>query len=158
MDLSFLSPSLLWAMLGIIFLVIEFILPGFVFFFFGLGAFLAAVLCLLMPQLSLDLQLLVFIAGSLFSLIALRRWVKNVFSGFFDSSHSMPLNKQSYVGETAVVVKTIEPDVNGKVEFHGSLWPATADEKLEQGETVRIVEQNNITFTVEKVQPNNQET
>lgn len=151
MDFAFVTPPFIWALLGIAFLIIEFFFPGFVFFFFGLGAFLSSVFCLLLPQLSMSLQLIVFITGSLFFLLCLRKWVKNVFTGFFDSNESMPLNKDSYIGDTGVVAKPIQPGITGKIEFHGSLWPAVANEKLEKGEPVRIIEQDNITFTVEKL-------
>jgi membrane protein implicated in regulation of membrane protease activity len=37
------------------------------------------------------------------------------------------------------VVKGISPNANGRIQFRGTLWDASADEEIDQGETVEIV-------------------
>jgi len=41
--MDFLSPALIWFITGIIFLLLEFVVPGIILFFFGCGAILAAI-------------------------------------------------------------------------------------------------------------------
>jgi membrane protein implicated in regulation of membrane protease activity len=43
----FSRPELFWFILGLVFFLAELIIPGFFIFFFGLGAWMAAVACLI---------------------------------------------------------------------------------------------------------------
>ena len=151
---DFLTPELIWCILGIIMLMIEFAAPGFVIFFFGLGAFLVALLCFFFSSLSINAQLIIFLISSILFLIVLRRWFKAIFRGFFGSKNKMPLNKKYNVGETATVVEKITPFEKGKIEFHGSRWSAEANKEIAKGEPVVIIEQNNLTFKVKPVVKN----
>lgn len=76
---SLLSPVLIWFLLGIGFFVAELILPGFIMFFFGIGAWCVAAV-LAMAGLSLNTQLSVFLVSSLISLFLLRSWLRSIFS------------------------------------------------------------------------------
>ena len=146
--IKMLTPEMVWCVLGVIMLLTEFAMPGFVIFFFGLGALFVAQLCFLINDLSLNTQLIIFIITSLVLLIGLRRWFKAIFKGFFTSKNDMPLNRDSYIGETAVVAEKITPSKTGKIEFHGTLWTAESDEEISKDTTVVIIKQNNLTFKV----------
>ncbi|MFP4141758.1 MAG: NfeD family protein [Thermoplasmata archaeon] len=58
----------------------------------------------------------------------------------------------SLEGQTGRVVKEIEPNtISGKIEVRGSkVWSATADEKIEEGEKVKIVEAEGVKLVVER--------
>ena len=43
---EFLKPELIWFLVGIVLLVMEFVSPGLIIAFFGLGACVVAVVCL----------------------------------------------------------------------------------------------------------------
>ncbi|MBS3816405.1 MAG: NfeD family protein [Candidatus Thermoplasmatota archaeon] len=60
----------------------------------------------------------------------------------------------SLEGETAQVVKEIEPNnISGKVKVSGSkIWSATADEKIEVGEKVKIVKAEGVKLVVERLE------
>ncbi|MEF8874442.1 MAG: NfeD family protein [Candidatus Thermoplasmatota archaeon] len=60
----------------------------------------------------------------------------------------------SLEGETAQVVKEIEPDtISGKVKVNGSkIWSATADERIDEGEKVKIVKAEGVTLVVERLE------
>ncbi len=60
----------------------------------------------------------------------------------------------SLEGETAQVVKEIEPNtISGKVKVKGSrIWSATADEKIEEGEKVKIIEAKGVKLKVERLE------
>ena len=73
-------PALFWFLFGIVCLLLEMLLPGFFMFFFGLGAWCAALVAL-MPAVSFSVQILVFLAASLALLAFLRVRFKQMFQG-----------------------------------------------------------------------------
>jgi membrane protein implicated in regulation of membrane protease activity len=60
MSLLSLSPVLLWFLAGLVFFALELLLPGLIVFFFGIGAWCAALAVYCLPM-SLSGQLLVHI-------------------------------------------------------------------------------------------------
>ena len=70
MSLSAVSPVLAWFLLGILLFALELALPGMIVFFFGVGAWCAALAVFLLPM-SLASQLLVFLITSLVALVLL---------------------------------------------------------------------------------------
>ncbi|MCK4689902.1 MAG: NfeD family protein, partial [Candidatus Marinimicrobia bacterium] len=75
---EFLKPELIWFLLGLVMLLMEFVLPGLIIFFFGVGACIVALICLILP-ISLNLQLVIFIISSVILLLTLRKWLKGIF-------------------------------------------------------------------------------
>jgi len=139
------SPVLLWFLSGVAFFLVELALPGFILFFFGLGAWCtAAVLSLFSCPLST--QLIIFLLTSLVTLILLRSWLRDAFLG------SSRLQEDSVnvepVAATAVVVEDILPPAHGRVKYGGSFWQAEAGEPITVGTTVRVVEQKNLLVKV----------
>ena len=145
------NPIFLWCLIGIVMMIIEFLVPGFVIFFFGLGAFIVALLSFLIPSLSLNSQLIIFIITSIAALLFLRKWFKSIFTGLLNRKETMPKNIDSYIGETATVVENIAPQASGKIEFHGTKWNAISGVPIKSGERIVIVKQNNLTFEVKKI-------
>ena len=125
----------------------EFAMPGFVILFFGVGALLVAFL-LLFFNLTLNLQIILFLVLSFLSLVLLRKWLKAIFKGILTKKDAMPKNSESFVGERAVADCDISSGVLGKVEFHGTLWNAISDVPISKGTLVVIKKQNNLTFEV----------
>jgi len=144
---DWLSPALIWFSLGLILIIIEFIIPGLITIFFGIGAWVVAILCLMM-NLSLNTQLFIFIITSILLLVFLRRWFQSI---FYSRSAANPVNMEEleeYLGKKAVVVAEITEANQGKVEFRGSTWKAEAYETIPKGTTVEIIDKNNITLVV----------
>ncbi len=56
--------------------------------------------------------------------------------------------QSEYIGHKAVVVADIDAGGEGKVEFQGANWRATADEQIAVGKRVVIVGHKNITLKV----------
>lgn len=142
------TAPIIWLTLGIIMLVFETFMPGFVILFFGLGALVVSLVCALYNNVSLNMQLLIFIVSSIALLGLLRKTCKNVFTGLFASKNKMPENINSNIGEKALVIEKIIPARNGKIEFHGTTWDAIADETILENTVVTIVKQDNLTFKV----------
>jgi len=146
-----LSPILLWFLAGIVFLALELVLPGLVIFFFGIGAWCAALATYLFPM-PVAGQLLVFLAASLLSLLLFRSVLKRVFLGRTLDTDAMEQGMLSG-GATGEVIADILPPAHGTVKFGGSFWQATADEPLSKGSVVRIVKQSNLSVKVVPVNP-----
>ncbi len=134
---SFLSPSLIWFLVGVGFILAELAAPGFIIIFFCLGAWMASIAALVSD--SLQTQLLVFIIGSLVSLFALRKYAMRTFKGAATdvaAEHTIVEER----GNLAQVTKDILPPAVGEIKYKGSFWRATADVKIKVGESVRIVD------------------
>jgi len=147
---EFLTPEVIWFLIGLVLLLMEFALPGLIIGFFGVGAWIVAIVCWI-ADIGINAQLGIFIASSVLSLLVLRRWIKGVFLGHAGSKQDLTHNLEEFVGQRAVVKEKIMPKVGGKVEFHGCNWEAQADEEITEGTVVEIVGKDNITLKVKAV-------
>src|SRR4030042_3540713 len=138
---EFLKPELIWFLVGLVMLIMEFALPGLIIFFFGVGAWTVAIVCLLSTyvQGSINAQLLIFVVSSVLSLLILRKWVKGVFLGHSGGKQDLREDLKEFVGERAVVIEDITPKAGGKVEFHGTNWESRADSDSAAGAIVEMV-------------------
>ncbi|MFP4483273.1 MAG: NfeD family protein [Spirochaetota bacterium] len=138
---------LVWAILGVVMTVSEFIVPGFVIFFFGAGALLTALLTWLLGGLEGNylLQILIWLASSSLSLALLRRYFAKSFRG---REYEGPRDDE-VIGHRVKVIEPIAPDEPGRVRFHGTSWLARSyDERFDVGETVEILQTEGSGFLV----------
>ena len=141
---EYLNSAVVWFGLGLVFLLLEFVLPGFILFFFGIGAWIVALLTLFI-DVSLNVQILVFLASSLLTVLMFRNWVKNK----FDLNQKSPQQlEDEYIGKYALAETAITPGHHGKVEFKGASWDASSDDYIEVGEQVLITETRSILLIV----------
>jgi len=147
---DFLQPELIWFLVGLVLLIFEFILPGLIIAFFGVGACVVALVCLI-TDIGINTQLIIFIIASVLSLLCLRKWLKGIFLGHTGSKQNLKENLDEFVGQKAVVKKKIVPKAGGKVEFHGTNWLAQADEEIAEGVMVKIISKDNITLKVKSL-------
>jgi len=140
------SKEVIWFIIGLILFLLEFIFPGLVLLFFGVGAWITSIAAYLF-NLSLDTQLLLFIISSLLSLAALRKLLKEKYMNK-SSSDSENDAELDFVGKTAIAVSTFDPGESGKVEFNGSNWMAISDEPIQVGQRVKIIAINSIKLTI----------
>ena len=144
---EFFEPKFVWVIAGIFLLLLEFITPGLVIFFFGAGACLVGILCWF-TDISLNTQLIIFIVTSMLMLVFLRKWLNGIFKGHIGSMQDREKDMDDFTGKKAVVVKEIKKSEKGKVEFNGTSWDAEADEDISEGTPVEITGKNNITLIV----------
>lgn len=147
---DWLRPELVWFLIGLVLLLVEFAAPGLVIFFFGLGAWLVALVCFVV-DIGINVQLILFLVSSFLFLVLLRRKLRTFFEGKRSGFENLDDRLDEYVGRKVSVVKAIVPNVAGKVEFYGTNWEAEADEDIPEGTVVEIVEKNNITFKVKPI-------
>jgi membrane protein implicated in regulation of membrane protease activity len=150
---DFLRPELIWFLIGLVLLILEFIMPGLIIGFFGAGAWAVAIICLFSVYVrgSINVQLIMFITASVMSLLLLRKWLKGIFIGHVKSTQDMTQDLNDFIGERAIVKEKITLNAGGKVELHGTNWEAEADEEIAEGAVVRIVGKDNITLKVKRL-------
>ncbi len=141
------KPEIVWFLIGLVLLILEFSIPGVIILFFGIGAWMTATICLF-TDVSLNMQLAIFIISSILLLLFLRKWLKPIFMGRITSKQSVIEDFEGYVGEKAIVTEQITPNIKGKVEFRGSIWEAESNETIPVGTPVKIIRRNNITLVV----------
>jgi len=139
-----LNSAVLWFGIGLLFFLLEFILPGFILFFFGLGAWVVAILTLF-TDISLNIQLAVFLASSILTVLLFRNWLK---SKLGVDNKAPQILEDEYIGKIAKAETAIEPGMNGKVEFKGASWDASSNDSIDPGEDVIITETRSILLIV----------
>ena len=144
---EWLKPQLIWFIVGLIFLLLEFAIPGLITVFFGIGAWIVAILCLLL-DISLNTQLFIFIFSSVLLLVVLRKWLKTFSAGRDAPSQFEAETLEAFLGKKAIVTKEITRNMKGKVEFRGTYWDAEAYETIPEGASVEILDKDHITLIV----------
>ena len=144
----FLNPIFIWAFIGLVFIGLEFAIPGLVIIFFGAGALITSILTAIIPGLrsGIGWQILLWLGASSLSLAVLRKYLSKVFQGstLIDTGDKLS-------GRTAEVTERITPDSPGRVHFEGTTWKASSyTETMEEGETVTVLKQEGLTLIVSK--------
>lgn len=141
-----LHAAAIWFIIGFILFLLEFAVPGLILLFFGIGAWLVAIL-LLFVDLSLNLQLIIFLITSIITVLLFRKWVKKI---IWTRKHSTELVDvdDEFIGKLGKAETAISPGQNGKVNFKGSAWDARSEEFIEPGESVVIIGNESILLIV----------
>ncbi len=144
----------IWFLVGAAFLLLEMQLPGFILFFFAVGAW-AAALAVAFLDISLSQQIMIFTAASVVSLVLLRAYLKRVFHGRLIGSAKGEEFEDGVLGSIVSVTEPIRPNMPGKVKYRGSYWKAYSDDILQAGDSARIIshaEEGHGAFRVRKVE------
>ncbi len=139
-------PELFWFILGLVLLLLELVVPGFVIFFFGAGAWITALICLFSNP-GINLQVIIFSVTSVAALLIFRKMIHNKF--IYNKDDRSGEVEDEFTGRDAIVLEDIIPGKTGKVEFKGTSWKAESESKLEAGQSVRIINKQNLTLIVE---------
>ncbi|HLN55396.1 MAG TPA: NfeD family protein [Bacteroidales bacterium] len=140
------KPELFWFFIGLGLLLAELIIPGFFIFFFGLGAWITALVCLIWEP-SVNVQIVIFGVTSVLSLVALRRMIQKKF--FYHDSKDSEDVEDEFTGKEAVAANDFGPDHMGKVQFKGTTWMSESSSRIKEGQRVIIVEKDNFKLIVE---------
>jgi len=138
-------PELFWFLLGLVLFLAELVLPGFFIFFFGLGAWVTALVCLIFDP-GTNLQIIIFAVTSVLSLVTLRKIIQKKF--FYSKGNLSEEVEDEFTGKEALAVTDFGPDKNGKVEFKGTTWKAESKSEIKEGQTAVIIEKENFTLFV----------
>lgn len=146
MESIFSKPELFWFFIGLVLFLFELFTPGFFIFFFGLGAWVTALLCLIGDP-GINTQIMVFAIASVLSLVGLRRIIRKKL--FYSKENASEEIEDEFTGKDAVAKTDFGHDKRGKVEFKGTNWNSISTSEIREGQTVVIIEKNNFTLTVE---------
>ncbi len=144
---SFLNNAVIWFGLGLGLFLLEFLLPGFILFFFGVSAWIVAVLTFFF-DVSINTQLIVFLISSIVSVLFFRNWVKHRFGMGKTIAGILP---DEFVGKVAIAETSIAPGKKGRVEFKGTEWDACSEETISPGDNVIITRIESILLYVKPI-------
>jgi membrane protein implicated in regulation of membrane protease activity len=142
----FSRPELLWFLIGLVLFLIELVVPGFIIFFFGFGAWVTALICLVFHP-GTNLQIIIFAITSVLSLLILRKMIMSKF--FYSKSNSYESVEDEFTGKEGTALIDFGNGKKGKVEFKGTTWNAESDSEIKEGQTVIILEKQNFSLFVE---------
>jgi len=149
---EWLKPELIWFLIGLVLMLMEFVIPGFIIFFFGVGAWIVALICLI-AGININTQLIIFLVTSVLLLVFLRKWMKTIFVGYKKYGQPSDDDMAEFTGKKAVVTKRIDPVAGGKIEFHGTSWSAETDGigPIDEGAVVEITGKQGLTLKVQRL-------
>jgi len=126
-----------WIIAGLVLLVIEIFAPGAFFLWFGLAALVVGAIVWVIPALAWQIQIVLFAALSIGSLLWYRQWRKRQ---KLEASDQPLLNQraQQLVGRVLPLVEAIEGG-RGKLKLGDALWTAISTLDLPVGTRVRVV-------------------
>jgi len=141
----------LWLSSGIFLTAIEFLVPGLVMVFVGLGALTVALGMHLGYIDEIVQQFITFFISSIIYLLTFRFLVLR-----FVPSVTRKENideDEEVMGSIVEIVADITSGELGRVEHSGSSWQARAegDQTILKGEQVKIIGRDNITWIVQKI-------
>ncbi len=117
---DFLRPEVIWFLIGLVLLIMESVLPGLIIAFFGVGAWIVALVCLI-TDIGINTQLIIFIVSSVLSLLFLRKWLKEVFIGH--SVSKQDLNEFGKLAKTnnSIIIPSNLSDIAGMIKAAASV-------------------------------------
>ena len=127
-----------WVVLGLCLTIAEMAIPAFFVIWFGIGAVGVGLLLLLLPGLTVAVQLIVWTVLSSALVAVWFRFFRPV------TRTSVGTSSANVVGEVGLLVSDLSPYARGQVRFQkpilgADLWECYAEQPLKAGERVRIV-------------------
>ncbi len=137
-----------WASVALLLVVLEILIPGEFFLWFGVAALLTALVSLLTPAWQYQVG-----AFAVFSLLSIAVAVHRLRRRPARSANPL-LNRrlQALIGAVGEVKKPIPLHGKGAVYVDGSLWLATARESIPAGTPVRVRRVRNLVLEVEPLE------
>lgn len=132
-----------WTIAGIVLIIAEMATLTFYLLWLGVGAFAAAGTAYFTENIFVQI-----LAGCFVALILtifthpLTRNVRHSAIGFYDPYEGI-------VGKTGKVEEAIEPHQMGQVRVGSEVWTAVADEHINAGQDVTVIERNSTILKVE---------
>lgn len=107
----------IWGAIFVITLIIEFQTADLDAIWFSIGALVSLIVILIVPDLALVWQLLIFIATTLILLLTLGRWAKKKFR-----SKNISTNADALVGKEIMILEDCNEFDKGSGTINGVVW------------------------------------
>lgn len=134
-----------WWIIAVVLIILEVPAPGTFFLWMGVSAGIVGVALLLFSELTWELQLTLFAALSIVTILLSRRYLQKN-----KGDHSkLSQRGKRYIGTTVTVVETITNGI-GKVRIEDALWRARGADTV-IGQRVKIVAIEGATFEIESI-------
>ncbi len=140
------KPELLWFLIGLIMFLMELVVPGFVIFFFGIGAWITALVCLFASP-GTNLQIIIFALTSVLTLVGLRRLIRKKL--FYSKENVAEAVEDEFTGKEGISVSDFGAGKKGRVEFKGTFWNAESDYEIKEKQPVIIIKKDSLVLKVE---------
>lgn len=134
----------IWFILFLVLLFIEIITINLVTIWFVFGS-LAAMLTSFLTT-NVTIQIIVFIAVSIVSLIITKPFIKKL-----RKRKIVPTNLDRVIGKIGIVTKEITKNSYGEVKVDGSIWTATSKNKITKDSQVQVLKIDGVKLVVEKI-------
>lgn len=136
-----------WWVLGVLLLILEIISPAVFFLWMGISAGVVGLLLLIVPGMAWELQVVLFAAFSVASVMLWRRYLNK----HPIESDQPKLNRrgEQYIGRTFTLE---EPIVNGqgKIKVDDSIWKISGED-CPQGTKVQVNDVNGVVLKVNAI-------
>lgn len=142
----FAKPELFWFFIGLGLLLAELVIPGFFIIFFGIGAWITALVCLIWEP-SVNLQMIIFAGTSILALLGLRKMIQKRL--FYKTEGDSAGIEDEFTGKEAVAATDFGQDLTGKVHFKGTTWMAESKFPIREGQRIIIIRKDNMKLIVE---------
>ena len=128
-----------WLVFGMLLILLELMVPSFTIFWFGLGALIVGLLMLIAPDISLNWQIMVWIAASTAFVFF---WFKVLKPRMTDRT-TAGISREAVLGETAMVTRLPEGDRRGEIRFAVPMlgsesWPFISVDEVAVGDRVVV--------------------
>ena len=118
----------IWLIASGIFFLGEIFTISFLLFWPGVGAFLAFLTSLIVPE-NLLVQIVVFVASTILMII----FTKPLINKLFKNKDNTSMNNSAVLGKKGIVIKKMDKDNPvGQVKVNGELWSAINQTKIKQ--------------------------
>jgi len=151
--MSFFTPEVIWFLLGLGMILLEFLAPGIILVFFGAGAWIVALTTWINLTGSWTSQLFTFAISSVLLLVLLRQRIRGKLRGHISDDHNPDVNLDEFKGKIVLVTTSVVPgQTTGKVEYKGAAWSAESLEPLAPGDRAVITAISGIVLQVKPYQ------
>ncbi len=135
------SPAL-WIIVGLALVVLEMVVPGLIIIWFGIGAIVAGLVALLVPNLYVQFAVFVVVSGAL--VVLSQRIARRI-----TRPEPEPVGANRLSGAHGRVVADIVPPAAGRVSVLGEEWRAESAAPIKAGATVRVIAVSGTRLVVE---------
>ncbi len=133
-----------WLILAGVFFVAEIITVGFLVFWLGVGALIAALVSLFTGNVII--QTTIFVITSTLLIFCTRTLAKKI-----TAKDNKKTNTYSIIGKTGIVTKDILENQVGQVKIGSEVWTAKSDVRIDAGTKVNIVNIDGVKVIVEPI-------
>ena len=138
-----------WWIVGVALAAVEMAAPVLVFLWLGIAAGVTGLVLFILPGTSMEIQLLIFAAVSVVSVVAQRAYLRR--HPIESDDPTLNRRAEQYIGRTFALENAIE-NGRGKVRVGDSLWRVKGED-MAAGLAVRVTGVDGATLVVEPAEP-----